>query len=85
MLTFEQAAIVLPDANMPVSLRTILFSALGTSGQRQCPFLHSLADTDARCALRLHFDSTTFPALLDRPVIPRFPDLSLHLDPLPRR
>lgn len=30
----NNAAIVLPDANLPLALRTILFSALGTSGQR---------------------------------------------------
>lgn len=40
-----QAAIVLPDANLPLALRTILFSALGTSGQRCTStrrlFLHS--------------------------------------------
>lgn len=41
----SQAAIVLPDANLPLALRTILFSALGTAGQRCTStrrlFLHS--------------------------------------------
>jgi aldehyde dehydrogenase family 7 protein A1 len=30
----NNAAVVLPDANLPLALRTILFSALGTAGQR---------------------------------------------------
>lgn len=45
-----QAAIVLPDANLPLALRTIVFSALGTAGQRCTTtrrlFLHSsIADS----------------------------------------
>lgn len=58
----EQAAVVLPDANLPLALRTILFSALGTAGQRCTTtrrlFLHSSIAPSFLASLTSAYSST---------------------------
>ncbi|KAL8276544.1 hypothetical protein RQP46_011034 [Phenoliferia psychrophenolica] len=58
----NNAAIVLPDANLPLALRTILFSALGTSGQRCTStrrlFVHSSISESFLASLAAGYAST---------------------------
>lgn len=59
----NNAAIVFPDANLPMALRTIVFSALGTAGQRCTTtrrlFLHSSIADDFLPKLVTAYKSVT--------------------------